>query len=206
VRGLGVRAVVEGRDVVVGSVAMLRAADVTPTDGAHRAAAAIQDAGRGTVMVAADGAVIGVLGLRDTLRASTAGVIASLRRAGVRRIAMLTGDTARSAAPVALLRDDLGALPEALRIARATRRVIAQNVAIALATVAGLLAGVLAGEVHMALGMLVHQGSVLLVVANALRITRGGNAKQRGASPTEPRAYEPPRPSRSGSRSTAAAT
>ena len=79
-------------------------------------------------------------------------------------------------APVALLRDDLMALPEGLRIARATRRVIAQNVSIALVTVAGLLAGVLAGEVHMALGMLVHQGSVLLVVTNALRLTRGGRA------------------------------
>lgn len=137
-------------------------------------------------------------GVNDALALAAADVGVAMGAVGT-RIALET-------APVALLRDDLGALPEALRIARATRRVIAQNVAIALVTVTGLLAGVLAGEVHMALGMLVHQGSVLLVVANALRITRGGNAKQRGASPTEPRAYEPPRPSRSGSRSTAAVT
>jgi len=251
VRGLGVRAVVEGRDVVVGSVAMLRSAGVTPPSAALHAVAALEGDGRSAVLVAADGDVIGVLGLRDTLRDSAAPAIAALRRAGVRRVAMLTGDTARGAAPiareagvdevhadalpetklaliealqregeviamvgdgvndapalaaadvgiamgaagtrialetapVALLRDDLMALAEGLRIARATRRVIAQNVAIALATVAGLLAGVLAGEVHMALGMLVHQGSVLLVVANALRLTWGGG----GAAPSSPR-------------------
>ena len=68
-------------------------------------------------------------------------------------------------------------------------------VAIALATVAGLLAGVLAGEAHMALGMLVHQGSVLLVVANALRLTWGGGAgsDRPGAAPAAPAASGPAR-------------
>jgi Zn2+/Cd2+-exporting ATPase len=47
-----------------------------------------------------------------------------------------------------------------------------QNLVIALLTVAGLLTGVFAGEVHMAGGMLIHQISVLIVIANAMRLLR----------------------------------
>lgn len=68
--------------------------------------------------------------------------------------------------------DQLERIPEALRISRATVRVIRQNLVIALLTVAALLAGVLAGHVDMAGGMLVHQGSVLVVILNAMRLMR----------------------------------
>ncbi len=37
---------------------------------------------------------------------------------------------------------------------------------------AGLLAGVFSGNVHMAGGMLVHQLSVLIVIANGMRLLR----------------------------------
>ena len=46
-----------------------------------------------------------------------------------------------------------------------------QNIAIALLTVAVLLAGVFAGGVTMALGMMVHEASVLLV--NPARVIGG---------------------------------
>ena len=36
----------------------------------------------------------------------------------------------------------------------------------------GLLAGVFSGDVHMASGMLIHQLSVLVVIANAMRLLR----------------------------------
>lgn len=81
-------------------------------------------------------------------------------------------DVALETADVALMTDDLDRLGYAVRIARATRRNIRQNVAIALATVLLLLAGVLQGSVHMANGMLVHQASVLLVTLNAMRLLR----------------------------------
>lgn len=47
-----------------------------------------------------------------------------------------------------------------------------QNLAVALVTVVALLGGVLAGEVHMAGGMLVHQLSVLAVILNGMRLMR----------------------------------
>jgi Zn2+/Cd2+-exporting ATPase len=45
-----------------------------------------------------------------------------------------------------------------------------QNIAIAMLTVAGLIGGVLAGSIHMATGMLIHEMSVLLVTLNAVRL------------------------------------
>jgi Cd2+/Zn2+-exporting ATPase len=52
-----------------------------------------------------------------------------------------------------------------------------QNIAIALATVVALLAGVFAGGVTMSVGMLVHEASVLVVILNAMRLMRNdGNS------------------------------
>ncbi|GEN79496.1 heavy metal translocating P-type ATPase [Actinotalea fermentans] len=75
-------------------------------------------------------------------------------------------------ADIALMRDDLRSLPQAVSLARRTVRVMRQNIAIALLTVLVLLAGVFAGGVTMAIGMLVHEASVLVVIANAMRLLR----------------------------------
>lgn len=75
-------------------------------------------------------------------------------------------------ADVALMTDDLGRVVELIELARRTRRVLVQNVTIALVTVAALLAGVLAGVTGMGEGMLVHEASVLVVVLNAVRLLR----------------------------------
>jgi Cd2+/Zn2+-exporting ATPase len=45
--------------------------------------------------------------------------------------------------------------------------------------VAALLAGVLFGGVTMALGMLVHEASVLIVIGNAMRLLRPTGARSR---------------------------
>lgn len=71
---------------------------------------------------------------------------------------------------IALMSDRLDRLPRALRLARQTRAVMRENVVLAVATVALLLLGVLAGGVTMAVGMLVHEASVLIVVLNATRL------------------------------------
>jgi Cd2+/Zn2+-exporting ATPase len=63
-------------------------------------------------------------------------------------------------------------VPEAIRLSKATLSNIRQNLAVALVTVTVLLAGVLLGRVHMAGGMLVHQLSVLIVIANGMRLLR----------------------------------
>jgi Zn2+/Cd2+-exporting ATPase len=81
-------------------------------------------------------------------------------------------DVAIETADIALMTDDLLKIAEAIKLSRATLRTIRQNVVIALLVVAGLLLGVLLGEVHMAGGMLIHELSVLVVIANAMRLLR----------------------------------
>ncbi len=73
-------------------------------------------------------------------------------------------------ADIALMADDLLKLPEAVWLARRTVANMRQNIGIAVATVAVLLLGVLLGGVTMAIGMLVHELSVLIVIVNAMRL------------------------------------
>ncbi|MBE7556023.1 MAG: cation-translocating P-type ATPase [Anaerolineales bacterium] len=81
-------------------------------------------------------------------------------------------DVALETADIALMADDLLKIPEAIGLSKATLRNIRQNVVIALVTVAGLLAGVLLGEVHMTEGMFIHELSVLVVILNGMRLLR----------------------------------
>ena len=81
-------------------------------------------------------------------------------------------DIAIETADIALMADDLMKVPEAIHLSKATLRNIRQNVVIALVTVTALLLGVLAGEVHMAGGMFIHELSVMVVILNAMRLLK----------------------------------
>lgn len=243
VAGLGVRAHLDGHEVWVGRP------DATTPPVALAAVAELGDAGRTGMVVVLDGEVIGVVAVADRLRPGAADMVLELRAAGVRHVAMLTGDSpavaramaaglglddvragllpedkltavrdlqaaghvvamvgdgvndapalavadigvaiggtavAIETADVALMGTDLRRLPEALSLARRTVRVMHQNIAIALATVAALLAGVLVGGVTMSLGMLVHELSVLVVIGNAMRLLRRRSTARAGQSP-----------------------
>ena len=243
VAGLGVRAHLDGHEVWVGRP------DATTPPVALAAVAELGDAGRTGMVVILDGEVIGVVAVADRLRPGAADMVLELRAAGVRHVAMLTGDSpavaramaaglglddvragllpedkltavrnlqaaghvvamvgdgvndapalavadvgvaiggtavAIETADVALMGTDLRRLPKALSLARRTVRVMHQNIAIALATVAALLAGVLVGGVTMSLGMLVHELSVLVVIGNAMRLLRRRSAARAGQSP-----------------------
>ncbi len=194
--------------------------------------------GRTTVLLAA-AERSGLLWFDDTERPGAASCIPGLRRAGIRRIELLTGDrravgramaerfglddehsellpadklarideavrsgegvvmvgdgvndapalaradvgiamggigshTALDAADFVLLHDRVDALPGLVRLARAARRVMLQNVTFALAVIVMLAAWVaLAERPILSLSVVGHEGSTLLVVLNGLRV------------------------------------
>jgi Cd2+/Zn2+-exporting ATPase len=78
-------------------------------------------------------------------------------------------DVALETADVALMGDDLGRLPFVIGLSRATSRVIRQNLWISLGMVAILVPATLSG-LQLGAAVVFHEGSTLLVVANALRL------------------------------------
>lgn len=73
-------------------------------------------------------------------------------------------------ADVVLVQAAFETLQRAHNFAVMTTRVTTQNIIIAVGTVALLLLGLLLGIIHMGSGMFVHEASILLVIANAMRL------------------------------------
>ena len=236
--GRGIRASWSGHDIAVGNAAFMQDLGVALDAATESRLDRLRTHARTPVLVAVDGAPVGLLGIADPPRPEAVRAVAALRER--MRVVMLSGDDPRAAravadevgideahggllpedklawirrlqaegevvamvgdgindapalaaadvgvamgaagtgvaleaADMALMADDLAKLPEAVALSRAVLRNIHQNVGVALATVAALLAGVLLGEVHMAGGMLVHEASVLIVIGNAMRLLR----------------------------------
>ena len=66
--------------------------------------------------------------------------------------------------------DDLGQLPFAVGLARQTRAIIRQNLYASLGVIALLIVTTTTGVIGMGPAVFVHEGSTLLVIANALRL------------------------------------
>ena len=89
-------------------------------------------------------------------------------------IAMGAGgtDVALETADVALMADDLSKLPYAVALSRQSRAIIKQNLWIALGVIAILVPSTLLGFAPLGVAIVFHEGSTLVVVANALRLLR----------------------------------
>jgi len=99
VTGRGVAALVDGRRVVVGHEALLRAEGVDPEPLLADAESARGDGGT-VVLVAVDGAPAGVVAVADPVKESAPEAIRDLKREGL-RVVMLTGDGRAAAEAVA---------------------------------------------------------------------------------------------------------
>jgi Cd2+/Zn2+-exporting ATPase len=81
-------------------------------------------------------------------------------------------DVALETADVVLMADELVKLPFAVGLGRATRKVILQNLVIALGVIIFLMIAALSGWAGLGITVVIHEGSTIAVALNALRLLR----------------------------------
>ena len=81
-----------GTRYIVGNERLMADQGVVLTDTVSTGLAALDADGQTSLIVAADGVVLGLIGVRDRVRPEAAGVIAELRELGLTPMAVLTGD------------------------------------------------------------------------------------------------------------------
>jgi Cd2+/Zn2+-exporting ATPase len=204
-----------------------------------------EKSGNTAIYAAVDGEIAGIFSIADQIREDAASSLAEMRRTGIKKIVMLTGDNKHTAnlvaeqlgidevhaelmpedkvthvkrlkeqghvvamagdgindapaiatadiglamgeggtdvsmetADVVLMADKLSQFSHAYSLAKSTIRNMKQNTFIAVGIVFVLLAGVLGGVVNLAIGMLIHEASILVVILNAMRLIRFNRKK-----------------------------
>ena len=97
--GYGVRALVEGKEILVGNLRLMkeRGVEMFGMDGQADTLAA---GGKTPMLVAADGRLLGIVAVADTLKAHSKGAVSALHRMGI-DVVMITGDNRRTAEAIA---------------------------------------------------------------------------------------------------------
>jgi Cu2+-exporting ATPase len=98
--GRGARAIVDGRNAMVGGPGLLTEAKVKPPAEIEKSANAWASQGKTVLYVVAGGQLLGALGIEDEIRPESLEAVAELHRLGI-RVAMITGDSKAVAGSVA---------------------------------------------------------------------------------------------------------
>src|SRR5439155_6254740 len=97
--GQGVRAVIDGRRVLLGNRMLMASASI-PLPAAESILHTMEDAGKTAMILAVDGKVEGVLAVADTLKEHSVEAVRALKAMGI-EVVMLTGDNRRTAEAIA---------------------------------------------------------------------------------------------------------
>jgi len=239
-KGEGITALVDGHRVAVGNQALMDREKVRFSAKALADLERVAGSGSSLVLTAVDGELQILMGIRDEIHPGVKEGLQKLRRLGVKKLIMLSGDNqatvdavsrqlglteahgnmlpgdksryikylmergeivafvgdgvndspslalahigiamgggtdaAIETSDVVLINSGFHRLPHALGLAKAIVRNMKQNITIAVGVVLFLLAGVLFSEwMNMSVGMLVHEGSILIVILNGMRLLR----------------------------------
>ncbi len=97
--GLGVKATVQGQEVLLGNMELMNKFSV-PFEAYSERIADLQDQGKTTSLLAVDSRPVALIGIADTVKESSAPTIKALKKMGL-KVVMLTGDNGRTAKVVA---------------------------------------------------------------------------------------------------------
>jgi cation-transporting P-type ATPase C len=90
--GLGMRTWADGRTLLLGSPSLLRSENVKVSKKAADWVDKLRRQAETPLLLAVDGTLVGLISLRDEVRAEAPDVLKELRSNGIRRVVMLTGD------------------------------------------------------------------------------------------------------------------
>ncbi len=99
--GRGVRAEVEGMEILVGSLRLLRENAVALDESLSEVTDLFVSEGKACLYVAINRDLAGVIAFRDQIRPEAKKMIRELHRLGIKQVVMLTGDVRKVAEPVA---------------------------------------------------------------------------------------------------------
>lgn len=100
VPGYGIRAKVEDRDLLVGTVKLMDRFDISIPSEAIEEKERMENTGKTVMLAAADGRYAGMVAVADTLKETSREAVARLREMGL-TVIMLTGDNERTAQAIA---------------------------------------------------------------------------------------------------------
>lgn len=236
-KGLGMSAVVENKEILVGNERLMNENNIFLTATQKNNLSTIQSKGGSVVILSENKNILMIVGISDKIKANSSEMIKELKSLGVKKTVMLTGDNEKTAesvgdaigiddiranllpedklnivkdfqkegykvafvgdgindspalsqsntgiamgggtgvaieiSDVVLIKSDLESVTKSFYLAKKTMNIMRQNIVIAIGTVIFLILGLFLGYVHMAIGMLVHEASILAVILNAMRL------------------------------------
>ena len=236
-KGLGMSAVVENKEILVGNERLMNENNIFLTETQKNHLSTIQSKGGSVVILSENKNILMIVGISDKIKANSSEMIKELKSLGVKKTVMLTGDNEKTAesvgdaigiddiranllpedklnivkyfqkegykvafvgdgindspalsqsntgiamgggtdvaieiSDVVLIKSDLESVTKSFYLAKKTMTIMRQNIVIAIGTVIFLILGLFLGYVHMAIGMLVHEASILAVILNAMRL------------------------------------
>jgi Cd2+/Zn2+-exporting ATPase len=237
--GRGVRAEINSEEILIGNLNLFEEVDENkPSDEIRKQVALLESSGNSTMIVRKNKIYIGIISLMDTPRKGAAIALEKLKRIGIKRMIMLTGDNQKVAdavakeigitdawgnllpeakvkaivelmsaenkvamvgdgvndapamanstvgiamgaagsdvaletADIALMSDNLENLAFAIGLSRKSKNIIKQNLWISLGVVALLIPLTMFGIANLGIAVIIHEGSTVAVVVNALRL------------------------------------
>jgi Cu+-exporting ATPase len=98
--GHGIRALIQGRDVLVGTERLMSHYHVETEAAALKRMGELEEKGKTVMLTAIDGEFAGMLAVADTLKATSKEAVSRIREMGI-EVIMITGDNARTAKAIA---------------------------------------------------------------------------------------------------------